>query len=68
MQSSVEIDQKLTELSSLRKSLQGMNLKDKHHATGSILLGVGVGVSILGIVITLTKNVNFSVESCSIDS
>ena len=44
----VEIDQQIRELTATRKSLVSMNLRDKHHLTGSILLGVGVTVSVLG--------------------
>jgi hypothetical protein len=43
-----EIDMKIQDLSMKRKELLGKNLKDKHHLTGSVLLGVGVMVSILG--------------------
>lgn len=42
------VDSKIIELTSQRKQLQGQNLKDKHWLTGSVLLGVGVSVSILG--------------------
>ena len=48
MQGAMEIDTKIIELSATRKSLIGMNLRDKHYTTGSTLLGVGVGVAILG--------------------
>lgn len=44
----VEIDSKIQELSTLRKNLLGANLRDKHWYTGSILLGTGVSVAILG--------------------
>lgn len=43
-----EIDSKIAELSATRKDLLSMNLRDKHFASGSVLLGVGVSVSILG--------------------
>jgi len=43
-----ELESKYNELTNTRKSLQSANLKDKHHLTGSILLGSGVMVSILG--------------------
>lgn len=43
-----DLDSKYVELTTTRKSLQSANLKDKHHTTGSILLGAGVMVSILG--------------------
>ena len=42
------LDQTYTELSNTRKDLVSANLRDKHHLTGSVLLGVGVGVSLLG--------------------
>jgi hypothetical protein len=42
------LDLQYQELTKTRKSLQSANLKDKHHNTGSILLGAGVSVSILG--------------------
>ena len=48
IQGAMEIDSKIIELSATRKSLIGMNLRDKHYTTGSTLLGVGVGVAILG--------------------
>lgn len=48
IKSSAELDSKYLELTSTRKALQSANLKDKHHLTGSILLGAGVTVSILG--------------------
>lgn len=43
-----EVDAQIQELSSTRKQLVSMNLRDKHYLTGSILLGVGVTVSVLG--------------------
>ena len=43
-----ELDSTITELSKTRKDLQGANLRDKHWISGSTVLGVGVGVSILG--------------------
>merc|ERR1711968_318380 len=43
-----EINNKINELNENRKTLSKANVRDKHYATGSILLGVGVGVSILG--------------------
>jgi len=43
-----ELDSKISELSAARKDLLSMNLRDKHFASGSVLLGVGVSVSILG--------------------
>ena len=48
LQNAQSIETQISELTASRKSLQGMNLKDKHHLTGSVLLGVGVMVSILG--------------------
>jgi hypothetical protein len=42
------LDAELARLTETRKALQAGNLKDKHHLTGSILLGAGVTVSILG--------------------
>lgn len=44
----VFLEQKIKELTATRKDLLGANLKDKHYLTGSILLGVGVTVSLLG--------------------
>ena len=43
-----ELDLKIQALTVERKSLQGQGLRDKHWNTGSALLGVGVGVSVLG--------------------
>lgn len=43
-----EVDKQVGELITKRKSLTGMNLRDKHHASGSILLGVGISLTILG--------------------
>ncbi|RYH15221.1 DUF4079 domain-containing protein [archaeon] len=48
-------DQKYLELTAARDSLKTKNLKDKHHYTGSILLGVGVSVSILGALYTYMR-------------
>lgn len=48
IQSVGDIETKYVELTNSRKNLQQANLKDKHHATGSILLGAGVTVSLLG--------------------
>lgn len=48
LKSAAEIDVKIINLNALRKSLQAANLKDKHQTTGSVLLGVGVSVSLLG--------------------
>lgn len=43
-----ELDAKIEELKATRKQLQGADLKEKHHQTGSILLSAGVTVSLLG--------------------
>ena len=43
-----EVDKQVGELITKRKNLTGMNLRDKHHASGSILLGVGISLTILG--------------------
>jgi len=43
-----EVDAKIKALTDTRKSLQTANLRDKHWATGSWLLGAGVTVSLLG--------------------
>lgn len=48
LKSNSDIDDRIQELSTKRKDLLSANLKDKHHLTGSILLGGGVTVSILG--------------------
>mmetsp|Transcript_15137 Transcript_15137/g.25249 ORF Transcript_15137/g.25249 Transcript_15137/m.25249 type:complete len:313 (+) Transcript_15137:1552-2490(+) len=48
LQGATSIDAQIQELTATRKNLVSMNLKDKHHLTGSILLGAGVTVSILG--------------------
>lgn len=48
LKGAIDLDSKYVELTTTRKSLQSANLKDKHHTTGSILLGAGVMVSILG--------------------
>ena len=44
----ISLDATYSELVATRKDLVAQNLRDKHYATGSILLGVGVGVAILG--------------------
>jgi hypothetical protein len=44
----VAVDARIGELTAERKALSAKNLKDKHFLTGSVLLGVGVSVSILG--------------------
>lgn len=44
----VEIDSKIGELTATRKDLQSKDLRDKHWALGSLLLGGGVCISILG--------------------
>ena len=46
--SASELDTKIEELKSIRSSLQKADLKEKHHTTGSYLLGAGVTVSLLG--------------------
>ena len=43
-----ELDTKIENLKVTRKQLQGADLKEKHHQTGSILLSAGVTVSLLG--------------------
>ena len=43
-----QVDNQVGELITTRKSLTGMNLRDKHHASGSVLLGVGISLTILG--------------------
>ena len=43
-----DVDAKILDLTATRKALQSMNLKDKHHQAGSVLLGVGVTVAVLG--------------------
>lgn len=44
----MELNAQIADLTATRKSLMAMNLRDKHWLTGSILLGAGVTVSILG--------------------
>jgi hypothetical protein len=46
--SALDLDKTIVALSAERKSLLGGNVRDKHWLTGSILLGAGVSVSILG--------------------
>lgn len=48
LRSVVPLEAELSELSTLRKDLIAANLRDKHWTTGSVLLGVGVMVSLLG--------------------
>lgn len=48
LKGSSDLEERYKSLTTTRKSLQGANLKDKHHLTGSILLGAGVSVSVLG--------------------
>lgn len=48
LKSSLELDRQVAALAENRKRLQGEDLKGKHNYTGSILLGVGVMVSVLG--------------------
>eukprot|EP00607_Mallomonas_marina_P001051 CAMPEP_0182427588 /NCGR_PEP_ID=MMETSP1167-20130531/18803_1 /TAXON_ID=2988 /ORGANISM="Mallomonas Sp, Strain CCMP3275" /LENGTH=252 /DNA_ID=CAMNT_0024609923 /DNA_START=240 /DNA_END=998 /DNA_ORIENTATION=+ len=43
-----EMDARIKELTATRKSLQGQDLRDKHWNSGSVLLGAGVGMSLLG--------------------
>merc|ERR1712146_770157 len=43
-----DVDSQMGQLIATRKSLTGMNLRDKHYASGSILLGVGISLTILG--------------------
>ena len=43
-----ELDAKIEELKATRSSLQKADLKTKHESTGSVLLSVGVTVSLLG--------------------
>ncbi|KAJ1400843.1 hypothetical protein B484DRAFT_312096, partial [Ochromonadaceae sp. CCMP2298] len=42
------LSEMIAQLSATRKDLLVGNLKDKHQTTGSILLGVGVTVSVMG--------------------
>lgn len=46
--SAKEIDAKIAELTEQRKNILAAGVKDKHHLTGSILLGGGVTTSVLG--------------------
>ena len=46
--SAAEIDAQIAALTATRKDLLSLNLRDKHHQTGSVLLGAGVTVSVLG--------------------
>lgn len=46
--SAAEVDAQIAALSTTRKDLLSLNLRDKHHLTGSVLLGAGVTVSVLG--------------------
>lgn len=48
LESANGLDKQILELSSTRKKLLSMDLRDKHYMTGSILLGVGVSVAVLG--------------------
>jgi hypothetical protein len=48
LKSAMDVDAQISALSDTRKGLIAQNLKDKHQLTGSILLGAGVSVSILG--------------------
>jgi hypothetical protein len=48
LNSALDLNSKISEVSATRKELLSMNLKDKHYTTGSILLGAGVSVSLLG--------------------
>ena len=48
LKNSMELDSKVNNLVATRKKLQNAKLKDKHEMSGSILLGVGVSVAILG--------------------
>ena len=48
IEQATEIDSKIISLSNTRKSLLTGNLRDKHFLSGSLLLGVGVTVSLLG--------------------
>lgn len=44
----ISLDTTYSEYVANRKQLVSVNSRDKHHATGSVLLGGGVGVSLLG--------------------
>jgi hypothetical protein len=48
MEASRDIEAKIAEIVATRKNLVSQNLRDKHYLTGSILLGGGTSVSILG--------------------
>lgn len=48
LKSALNIDSEITALTTKRKELISAKPKDKHELTGSILLGAGVSVSILG--------------------
>jgi hypothetical protein len=48
LNSALDLNSKISEVSATRKELLSMNLKDKHYTTGSILLGAGVSVSLYG--------------------
>lgn len=49
------LDATYKELVASRKSLVASNARDKHYLTGSVLLGVGVGVSLLGAMNTFLR-------------
>ena len=49
------LDSVYAELSRTRKELVAQNARDKHFATGSVLLGVGTGVSLLGALNTFLR-------------
>lgn len=55
MQSVGPIDAQIAELAATRKQLLSMDLKNKHEVVGSILLGVGVSVSLLGCLNTFLR-------------
>lgn len=48
LRGAASLDAQIEQLKATRSSLQKADLKDKHQTTGSVLLGVGVSVSLLG--------------------
>lgn len=48
LKGAADLELRIQELTATRKDLLAGNLRDKHHITGSVLLGAGVTVSVLG--------------------
>lgn len=64
LESASEIDAKIQDMTRARKQLLAMDLRDKHYLTGSVLLGISLGSSLLVDVIILGVGVSVSLLGC----